>query len=161
MLMMLSVRRINRLLWWTAGLSAAGAVAVLIAGVMLPIDAAAQVSATPQRPAVAATRPLETASSGLLERAWNAPVRQQLDATTSANQPAKASASDTPPVTLVGTVGTSLAMLQAPGGEVVLAGVGDEAAGVKIVSIRPWQIDVQYRGRALTLNKPKPDEHLN
>jgi hypothetical protein len=161
MLTMPSVRRINRLLWWTAGLSAAAAVAVLIAGVMLPIDARVQASATSQRSAVAATRPSETASSALLQRAWSAPLRQQLDATASTNLAAKAAPSDALPVTLVGTVGTSLAMLQAPGGEVVLAGVGEEAAGVKIVSIRPWQIDVQYRGRALTLHKPKPDEQLN
>ena len=60
------------------------------------------------------------------------------------------------PLTLVGTVGSSLAMLQSADGNVELKAVGESLGGMKVLAIRPSQVDVQYNGKKLTLDKVKP-----
>ncbi|HZK82385.1 MAG TPA: hypothetical protein VFC46_14990, partial [Humisphaera sp.] len=68
---------------------------------------------------------------------------------------ATAAAGLMPPVTLVGTVGTSLAMLRGPDGVISVLSVGDQLAGAQVLAIRPAQIDVRFNSRTLTLDKPK------
>ena len=64
-------------------------------------------------------------------------------------------ASDTPPFTLAGTIGTSLALLRTPAGQIELKAVGEEAMGAKVLAIRPSQVDVRFNGQSVTLQKPK------
>jgi hypothetical protein len=60
-----------------------------------------------------------------------------------------------PPITLVGTIGESLAMLRGTDGNVSVLKIGDQLDGVQLLAVRPAQVDVRYNNRTLTLDKPK------
>ena len=101
-------------------------------------------------------------AAGILRPGLGESIRRPLnDETTDAKSPeaiaaqATAAAGLMPPITLVGTVGTSLAMLRGPDGVVSVLSVGDQLAGAQVLAIRPAQIDVRFNSRTLTLDKPK------
>jgi len=158
---MMTVRQINSILWTMTALLGAGAVIVIIAGVLMPVTA--DDAAMTRRAAEATTR--QTIATALpplseFEPVFNAQLRQTLGDQPAATQvaPVAVAAAAPPeptPMTLVGTIGSSLAMFQASGGEVELKAVGESAAGMKVIAIRPSEVDVQLNGKLVTLHKPK------
>ena len=159
----MTVRRANLLLWTAAGVLGAGAMTVLSFGMLWPVTG----SSPPQPPSVAApttTRapsPTPTTAPTLAgyDSVWTLRLRQPLNAPAAAPAVAAApkpvAAPAQFPVTLVGTVGDSLAMLKMPNGEVQVKRVGESAGGAKIVAVRRAQADVQLNGQLVTLHKPK------
>jgi hypothetical protein len=159
----MTARQINQMLWSAAACFCGGAVIVVLLGVLIPTTAS-----TPAQPiqsgdvgkhtmpsAQASLPPLES-----FESIWTKPLRRALlegPVTAQAMTPAGpvVAVPGALPITLVGTIGNTLAMLQNPDGSVVVRGVGDQLAGAEVIAIRPGQIDVRYNGQALTLNKPK------
>ena len=160
--MRVTARQINLMLWTAAACLCGIAGLVLILGVMLPakVDAtAAAVSpAGDKRPVPSAQASLPPLES--FESIWAKPLRRALvDAPVSAQPVLPAgsvvAAPGAVPLTLVGTIGNSLAMLQSLSGAVDVKGVGQQLAGAEITAIRPGEVDVRYNGLALTLTKPK------
>jgi hypothetical protein len=167
----LSTRRINLCLQLTAAVLAAAAVVSLVAGLMMPVETAA--IATP------ASRPVQAnagmASSVTFEslgpvfsRSFRAPVPTTEAAATAAAENAPAAKPPTPPpepvtpvaaLTLVGTIGDSLALIRGPDGSVVIVEPNDNLEGTAILAIRPSQVDVRQNGKNSTLRKlPPPDD---
>jgi hypothetical protein len=154
----MNVRRINLSLWTLCGAFMLFAAALIIFA-LSPVDV--QVDVTPDRNRVAATT---RATANLPELAsfepiWKLPLRvgatENLAVTpqnTDANPPATNS---TGQLTLVGTIGSSLAMLRTPAGIVEVKAVGESAAGAKVLAIRPSQVDIEQAGQKITLTRPK------
>ena len=82
------------------------------------------------------------------------PLRRNLtgEPTASETSAAAINAND-PPLTLVGTIGTSLAMLRTRDGKIELKGVGETVAGMTVVSISASRIELRYNGRLISLDK--------
>src|SRR5690349_10773913 len=162
----MNARQVNLSLWTLAATLAGAAVVALVLGLLLPLRGLAP-SARSVASRTASTRP---SARGLptrdeIESVASLDLRRPLvDAPTTAPiveaHPARAvvPAAEQPPFTLVGTIGSSLAMLRTAGGEVEVRGVGEETAGVKVTAIRPSQVDIEFNGRPMTLDKPKEPE---
>jgi hypothetical protein len=152
----MTARLINQMLWVTAACFCGVAVLVVLLGVLIPTTAS-----TPAQPAHSADHDKHAPPAlESFESIWAKPLRRALiegPVTPQAMTPAGpvVAAPGALPITLVGTIGNTLAMLQNPDGSVVVKGVGDQLAGAEVTAIRPGQIDVKYNGQALTLNKPK------
>ena len=153
-------RRINQALWGLAATCGAAAAAVLVAGWMMPLrpdgtssadrDSAAPATSSAPLPQLTAHEPL-----------WS--MRLQGDIGASAGsppeqaRPASEPAAPAPagvPVTLVGTIGQSLAMLRDSDGAIEVRGVGETVAGVEVLEVRPARVQVRYNGEVITLHKP-------
>lgn len=152
----MTTRRINSLLYLTAGVLSAGAVA-LIAVVLLPIEASSAI----QNNAVAreaTTKPLpsaddaEKAMLAKLEPVLSRPLRGTL----AIAAPAPVAAPPPRPVPqyiLVGTIGGSTAMLRTPEGAVVAKSVGERMGDAVVTAVRDGQADLRIGGRIMTLRK--------
>ena len=161
----MNARRLNLVMWMGALALSAAAIFVLVRGAVMPLDtgplpnAAAQQGRTPAQ-SVAATSsaatpapPVDLARIGSLRlrrTLAQAPAEQEV----SNPSPPPIAPSALPSLTLVGTIGDSLAMLQTPGGAVELKGVGETIAGTTVVSIRPARVELQFNGRTVVLVKP-------
>lgn len=155
----MTTRQINVLLWASATALCAAALAVALWGILAPVGdvgagAAAQPVTTP------GNAQLASASLPSLESfapVWSKPIRRPLvdgQMVASAPDTAAAPIADTSlPVTLVGTIGNSLAMLKLADGSIALKGPGDQVAGVDVLSVRPAAVDIRFAGRTITLNK--------
>jgi hypothetical protein len=159
-----NVRRANLVLWSATALLAAAAAGSVLLAVALPVEVneqAARPAADRRAGPVAATRPAPAMDE--LRQAWEAPLRQQL-VETAAKPPAAgdgaiATPSQAPvPITLVGTIGQTLALVKINNTSVVeVRGVGEKIAGAEILAVRPAQVDVKFNGRMVTLKKaPDP-----
>ena len=153
-------RRINLALKSLAAALVVSAGISLAAALLLPLDEATSVDSASSR-AMPTTNPASTRSLESFARAWTAPLRQSLDdlppspdRPTLASQNPTGGVANAGPVALVGTIGESLAMLRTPDGTVSLKAVGESAAGVEIVAIRPSEVDVRVNGLLTTLRKP-------
>lgn len=152
-------RQINLGLWTLTAIVSIAAVAIAFVGLwMLPSATPLGTAATqPVAPAAGPGASAALPSLESFEPIWPKRIRRPLtdapivSASPSAAPPAAGQSSF--PATLVGTIGTSLAMLQMPDGSIALKGVGDEVAGAEVLAIRTAAIDVRYGGRAITLNK--------
>jgi len=165
----MNARQINLMLWIVATALAVGAVAGLLFAVAAPLETA-EVPGVGKRVETPATKP--TANSDLpslaeLEHVWGVNLRQNLGEAApppaavatqqQATMPAAADASV--PVSLVGTIGDSIAMLKTPNNAVEVCAVGETSAnGVTVVAVRPAEVDVRFNGRVVTLAKPKEAE---
>lgn len=152
----MSTRRINQALWALSATLAVSAAVVLIVGSTLPVDwrgiAAADDAHAPAQQNLSALPPLAA-----LETLWNMPLRGELAlvaAQTAVPAAGEVTAPAGLPVTLVGTIGESLAMLKDQSGEIEIKAVGDSVAGMEVLEIRPARVQVRYNGRVLTLQKP-------
>jgi hypothetical protein len=157
-----SERRVNLLLWTLAGICTAGAVLSFAFAVLVPLESATGDTTVP------ATRPAsqQLALRGMpalaeYEPIFSAVLRQPTTDAPPPSEPAvtvdvaPAAAADRPALTLVGTIGQSLAMLRNERGEIEVKGVGDVAGGAKVVSIRTSRVEMQHNGRSIVLEKPK------
>ena len=153
----MNARRINlgiHTIGW--GLFATAAV-VAVAGFVLPLqitDSAGGPRQLKSGSDQAATLP----SLASMQRVWDLRLRRDLspsDASVAAEPiPAAASVPANFPVALLGTVGNSLAMLQDSSGQVELRAVGETVAGVEILEVKPYRVQVRYNGKVQTLEKP-------
>lgn len=97
--------------------------------------------------------------------AWTGPLRRPLvdvdappvETPTVTTNAVAATSGSTAQFALVGTVGTSLAMLRGPDGVVMVKGVGDLIAGAVVVAIRPTRVDLRMNGSIVTVEKPPTD----
>lgn len=60
-------------------------------------------------------------------------------------------------LTLVGTIGQSLAMLRTADGSVEVCGVGETVGGAEVVSVRPRRVEVRINGQLVALTKADAD----
>jgi hypothetical protein len=150
------------LLWSSAVGLAVAAVAALVLTVFLPLEH--QPSTDPRR-AQATTAPSAAALPPLasFEKLWNQPLRQALGtaappspmpAATIVTTPTSPDTGAGPPVSLIGTIGTSLAMLKTQANAVEVCAVGETFAGVTVLAVRTAEIDIRYMGRVMKLFKP-------
>jgi len=147
-------RQTNSMLWTAAAMLAMGAVTCATLTILWPLkrvaNADADVTTSPS------TRPTPLPPLESLQAAANVPLRRAASvATTQPITANSAAAATTPPFTLAGTIGTSLALLRTPAGQIELKAVGEEAMGAKVLAIRPSQVDVRFNGQSVTLQKPK------
>jgi hypothetical protein len=155
-----SERRINLLLWSMAGCFAAATVAAIAAAFLIPLESTARNATPTARPASQSLASRDAPSLAEFEPIFNAVLRPApTEALTEATVVADAAPAPTAPdgfaLTLVGTIGQSLAMLRNAQGEVELRGVGDTAGGATVVSIQPSRVEMQHNGRSIVLEKPK------
>ncbi len=155
----MSGRRINVLLWTATAALIAGAVALVIAGVMVPVAVNSNEAMGGSRAATTRASSTNGAGADELEAVVSSPWRRALTdepaaVSVAATAPAQRS-SEQLPITLVGTVGNTLAMLQGADGNVEVKAVGESAGGMKVLAVRPSQVDVEYNGRKMTLQRPK------
>ena len=148
-------RQINSVLWTAAAMLAIGAVTCAALTVMWPLSGGVQ--ANGDASVSASTQPSSLPPLESLQAAANVPLRRAAAAATTQAVTASNNSvpADTPPFTLAGTIGTSLALLRTPAGHIELKAVGDDAMGAKVLAIRPSQVDVRFNGQAVTLQKPK------
>ena len=147
-------RQINSVLWTAAAMLAIAAVTCAALTVMWPLSVGVQ--ANGDASASASTQPSSLPPLESLQAAANVPLRRDAAAaTTQAVTASNSVPADTPPFTLAGTIGTSLALLRTPAGHIELKAVGDDAMGAKVLAIRPSQVDVRFNGQSVTLQKPK------
>jgi type II secretory pathway pseudopilin PulG len=158
----MSGRQINLFLWTTAVALVVGAVALAIAGVWVPVSVdSAQATAARRAAATQGSAGKGRSADGLeavVSARWRRPLTDAPVPVAAAAVAQAPATSEQLPMTLVGTVGTSLAMLQSSDGNVELKGVGESSGGMKVLAVRPSQVDVEYNGRKLTLNRPKETE---
>ncbi len=142
--------------------SAATVVVVALGAAIVAVTRPIEVDEGPvARANVATTQPAGLPALDALQAVAAKPLRHSLDDTPLAG-PSSApvvAESDAVPVTLVGTIGTSLALLRTQAGEVQLKAIGEDALGAKVLAIRPAQVDIEYNGKSLTLEKP-PEPQL-
>lgn len=164
----MTARQINLLL--QSGAACLGGAAILLAaGIMfLPLG----VSSSPNR----VVRPTNASSTSdapttlppveSFRAIWANSLRRPLvdveEAPTVSPQntaaPAPAPSVALPPLALVGTVGTSLAMLRGADGSIQVKGVGDTISGAEVVAIRENQVDLRLNGSVTTLEKPRAED---
>ena len=155
----MNTRRINQLLYAAAALLAAGAAGVLILGLTMPLDP------HETRASQRTTAPSDDGASSLpsvasLEALWDLNLRSDLiPAAPSPQQPARFAADVAPapsnvPVSLVGTIGDSLAILRHENGQVEVRAAGENVAGVEVLEVRPARVRVRFNGQMITLEKP-------
>jgi hypothetical protein len=156
----MTARQINQALWITAACLCGIAALVLVLGVLLPVNAKPPADEVSKSAGKHST-PGEQASLPSLESfesIWPKPLRRPMvDAPVAPPAPTGPgiAVAGAVPMTLVGTIGNSLAMLQTPDGTIALKGVGEQLAGADVVAVRPGEVDLRYGGRDLTLTKPK------
>lgn len=165
----MSTRRINLCLQLTAAVLALVAVLSLVAGLMVPVDAAT-VSVPVQRTVTATSKPASAPTvesfAPVFARSFQAPPATATPTAVAAGTPAVPAAAPPPPdpvipvarLTLVGTLGESQALIRGPDGTVAIVEPGDDLEGATVLTIRPSQVDVRQNGKVLTLRKPPPPD---
>jgi hypothetical protein len=155
----MNTRRINQALHGVTLLVAIAAALVIILGVLLPTESAST-GADARARTDPATKPANAPALAELQPLWDLRLRNELNPSAvaaSAAPPAQLAsadvsvASDAAPVTLIGTIGDSLAIFRNAGGEV---------AGVEVVEVRPSRVRVRFNGQERTLEKPREIDGL-
>ena len=141
---------------WTASVllcaMAAGAVAWTI---LNPIESEPVTLSAHAIPATNPTAMMNLPSPSDIQPFLDKPLRHNFS---SSSQTAITSAqpnSADPPLTLVGTIGNSLAMLKTRDGKIELKGVGESIAGLTILTISPSKVEARYNGRVVQLDKQR------
>jgi hypothetical protein len=126
----------------------------VVAGFVVAIDLpVAQRSIDP-----ASTQPGEAARPDSLDRykvVWSRSLRDLSPAAPAARATTDAGELH---LSLVGTVGHSLALLQTPEGGVEVRAVGETLGGAEVLSVEPLKVELRYNGRIVTLVKPPPSD---
>ena len=155
-------KQINLILWSAAGAAVAGAALCVSLEILMPIESVAD---SHEHAAFAQTKPANSAATlpalNSFQVVWDKPLRGQLaqvdDAGPAGGAPANSNVATSTDsgtnLTLLGTIGQSLAMIRMPDGSTELRHVGEESAGAQILAIRPYQIDIRLDGRTITIAK--------
>jgi hypothetical protein len=155
----MTTRQLNRLLWVTAAALLAAAGGSIVLALAFPLDVSPPTAdfRLPSAAAKSTSRPADAAAADAMAGAWDIPLRRPLgDA--AATQAALASAPappapPTPPIVLVGTVGSSLALVRLENGTTQIVAPGETVFNVEVLTIRPAHIDVRFNGAVVTLEK--------
>src|SRR4051812_48340886 len=130
-------RQINLALWTATALMSAGAAVALVAGTAAPVPNAASGPVAPRVANASHRQRDDIENVDPSDAIWSRPMRD-LSSASAAAQPAAATADpNAMPLTLVGTVGRSLALLRTADGVVEVRGVGERLAGAEVVSVEP------------------------
>ena len=162
----MNARQINTTLYLSAAACAAAAVASLLLAFAWPLaKPASDLAVDHPAPTTKASGKNDLPPLSAFEPIWSIKLRQDLGPAAPASVsaapmpvPPPVQANASVPVTLVGTIGTSLAMLRTPANIVEVRGVGESIDGVEVVAVRPAEVDVTFNGRKITLTKPPEPE---
>jgi len=156
-----SERRINQLLWSAAGLFGGCAVLLLALALLAPLDSVALDENAATRPASQgrATRAMPELPEfepifAAVVRPMPADAPSEPAVVADVTAPAPAPSTAVPALTLVGTIGQSLAMLRNARGEVELKAVGDTAGDATVTSIQTSRVEMRQNGQSIVLEKP-------
>jgi hypothetical protein len=150
-------RRINAVLWSATAVFAAGAVAVMAWAVLAPLPVTPAAGAPRDRARMSGDGRSALPAIESFEAVWQVRLRRPLvdgEPELAAGAVPTPASGTAPPLTLVGTIGTSLAMLRTPSAQVEVRGVGEQLLGAEVVAVRPAQVDLRYNGQVVTLSKP-------
>ena len=149
-------RNVNAILWMISALLCAGAVGAIALGVTLQLDG--DVGDLSNRDAIAPTTHSSSTQLAsfelILARQW----RQSLTESSSSMPAEAATPGGVSQLTLVGTIGNSLALLRHADGSVEVKAVGETIDGAEVLAVRPGEIDIRKDGANAILRKPKEPE---
>src|SRR6185312_189047 len=156
----MTVKQINSLLTFTAVACCATAGLILACGLLIPLDTAYEFHASSTAVHMPTTLPSTVAAGSADEAFWSRPLRAPLsDAAPGADVSTQAltAAANPQSLTLVGTIGDSLALIRLADGSVVARGVGDEVGGAgRVLGISPKGVEMSVNGQRILLAKPQP-----
>ena len=161
-------RQIKQVLTLLSGIALAVSVATLLWSVASPLESiefAGVRSATTRAAATSRATVNQNPSPREFEHIWATSFRQPLgDAlpdTSPKVNPAKVDKPEViaintgvPAVTLIGTIGTSIALLKMVNNSVEALEIGETASGVTVLSIKPSEVEIKINGQSQTLTKP-------
>jgi len=149
-------RRINLFLWTGSILLCACAAAAVVWTILNPIEPQPIVQSSRPIPATNPTVMVNLPSQAEVQPFLDKPLRHNLTGTTQTSVAANAQQNSAElPLTLVGTIGNSLAMLKTRDGKIELKGVGESISGLTILTISPSKVEARYNGRTISLDKPR------
>lgn len=157
----MTTRQTNLLLYSVTATAGLATLACALFALTMPPEVAAP-PVTPPRLIRSATLPTSNPSIPPLasfEAIWSLPLRKPLTAVATTTAPSTTDVVAAVPsnlsITLVGTIGTSTALVRSANGLIEVRSVGELTAGARILAIRPSQIDLDFNGQRITLTKPK------
>ena len=154
----MNVRQINLALQSAAVALASAALLSVIVGVLAPIETAPKVAtglstATPKD--AAAALPSVDSFGPIFAKTLQG---SSVTAAVNNDPPPAETGVPVAQLTLVGSIGNSVALIKGPDGTVGMVELGDDVDGAAVVAIRPSQVDLRLNGKVTTLTKvPTPD----
>ena len=169
----MNAKQINFSLWSGATAVSIAAVGSLVLAFIWPLDHQATPESTVKISGIKPTAGPSLPEISAFEKIWKTPLRQPLgEALPNSPTTPVAVATVVPtvnpvtptsanvPVSLVGTIGNSLAMLKTMSNAVEVCAVGDSLSGVTVMAVRTAEVDVRYNGQIIKLSKPaEPELH--
>jgi hypothetical protein len=156
----MTVKQINSLLTFAAVACCAAAGLILAGGLLIPLDSAIESHIASTAIHVPASLPSTVSADSADEAFWSRPLRASLsDAVPGAEGSIQTLTAATNPqsITLVGTIGDSLALIRLADGSVVARGVGDEVSGAgRVLGISAKGVEMSVNGQRVLLTKPQP-----
>jgi hypothetical protein len=157
-------RQINLLLTCGAITTSVAAVVIVAAGFLMPISSSSDGTTRPGSAEFSSSGKPATQPAGL-DRLFARSFRNALDDAPSASAKAAAmsaastrNATASPlQVTLIGTIGNSLAMLRLADGSVIARGVGEQIEGAELIRIDSASVAFQRDGQQFSIVKPAAD----
>jgi hypothetical protein len=158
----MTAKQLNMFLWILTAIFAISAAAVLLYAPLAPINHDMAIGASIDQPSTQSVASSRIPPPAAFDEIVRSTYRQPLgDPAPQSPEPTAPVASATPgtaasglPVTLVGTVGNSLAMLKTLTNTVEVCAVGEMLYGVTVVAVRPSEVEVKFNGQTLTLSTP-------
>ena len=147
-------RRINLFLWTGSAVLCALAAGAVAWTFLNPIEPQPLAQSTRPIPTTNPTAMVNLPSLSDIQPFLDKPLRHNFTGATS-TAVATAQNSTEPPLTLVGTIGNSLAMLKTRDGKIELKAVGESISGLTILTITPAKVEARYNGRTISLDKQR------
>ena len=142
-------------LWTGSVVLCALAVGALAWTFLTPIEPQAIAQSNRTLPATNPTAMVNLPSLADVQPFLDKPLRHNFTGVSPTAVAAAQQNSAEPPLTLVGTIGNSLAMLKTRDGKIELKAVGESIAGLTILTIAPSKIEGRYNGRLISLDKQR------
>src|SRR5436190_17473797 len=137
-------RRINLFLWTGTAVLCALALGAIAWTILNPIDSEHVAQSTHTLPTTNPTAMVNLPSLSDVQPFLDKPLRHNLTGSAPTTVATAQQNSADPPLTLVGTIGNSLAMLQTRDGKIELMAVGESIAGLTIVTISRTKVEGRY-----------------
>jgi hypothetical protein len=147
-------RRINLFLWTGSILLCALAAGAVVWTILNPLEPEPFAQSTRPIPTTNPTAMANLPSPSDIQPFLDKPLRHNLTGTTQTSIAAQQNSAE-PPLTLVGTIGNSLAMLKTRDGKIELKAVGESISGLTILTITPAKVEARYNGRTISLDKQR------
>ena len=162
----MSSRTIKQILTGLAGTALVAGVAAILWSVLMPLEAIDFSSKVTNQP-VPTTRAAQnqSLSPAEFERIWATSYRLPLgDALPDTSpkvtvpivkpQDVIVINTGTPPISLIGTIGSSIALLKLANNTVEAIEVGETINGITLLAIKPYEVEIRLNGQTQTLTKP-------